>query len=282
MKFFKPVLISLGVIVFFCTKNPLFKDKEITGNAVKGKVALEGRQSAENVFVWLEGYNVGTFTGQNGAFQLDLSTSSQSSGGMSGQYKLFFYVNNYQLDSASVVLVNGNIQASTGDLDNNGALKQTVLLNKALDIDVEVTPAALSTSFSDSLHITVTLQAYPDSVLITSKIRDALYLAAVFIRQSGNNENIRLVDQGGALYTKIPIYKEYKVPNYKRQYFMTIPFDAKEYSAGEGEIIPYILVTPVNLPAGLLRNLTRNYQELNTDFLNIPIVRSGGVIRIGE
>jgi hypothetical protein len=282
MKFLKIYLISSVVIVFFCTENPLFKDKEIKGNAIKGKVSLEGRQSAENVFIWLEGYNLGTFTDQNGAFQLALSTSSQSSGGMTGQFRLYFYVNNYQLDSASVVLVNGNIQAAAGDLDKNGTLKQTVLLTKTLDIDVAVTPTVISANFSDSLHLTVTLQAYPDSVLITSKIRDALYLGAVFIKSSGNNQNIRLIDQGGSLYTKLPIYREYKVPNYKRQYFMTIPFNAKEYSAGEVEIIPYLMVTPIKLPAGLLRNFTRNYQELSTDFLNIPIVRNGGTIRIGE
>jgi hypothetical protein len=282
MHFLKIYFISALVVVFSCTENPIFKDKEIGGNTIKGKVALEDGQSAESVFVWLEGHNVSTFTDQSGAFQLGLPTSSETGGGMTGRSRLYFYVNNYQLDSATVFFINGNLQTSAGDLDKNATLKQTIVLAKVLDIDVAVTPAVLSADFSDSLHLTVTLQAHPDSVLITTRIHDALYLTAVFVKQGDTVENIRLIDQGGTLYTKIPVYREYKIPGFKLQYFMTVPFDAKEYTAGEVEIIPYVMVTPINLPAGAVRNLTRNYQELTTDFLNIPIVRNGGTIRIEE
>ena len=178
------------------------------------------------------------------------------------------------------MFANGNLQLSQGDLNKNGELSKTVQLLKILDIDVHVTPENISANFNGSLDITVTLTAYPDSVLIVTKSHNGADVSAVFIHESGHKENAQLFDTGGTIFTRIPVYKEYQVPGFKRQFVATIPFNSSEYSAGDYEIVPYLMVTPNDVPAGLLRNFTRDYKEPSVEFLNIPVVRTGGKITV--
>ncbi|MBN1479629.1 hypothetical protein JXA70_05105 [candidate division KSB1 bacterium] len=275
----KAFLIFLFVCILVCTENPLFDDNKMTGNVIKGQVLLKDKTSDHCAYVWLEGFDVGAMTEKTGTFQLDLSTSKHG-GGLVGQFHLYFYVNNYQLESATVLIHNGTVQPNAGDLDAQFNLKKTITLTKILDIETIITPDIVSTTFEDSLHLTVTLRAYQDTVKITTKIRDAEYLTAAFIRGRGNDSNVLLIDYGGTSYSQIPVLKDYKKPDYKRQFYMSIPFAAQNFVPGEYEIIPYLMVSPINVPAGLLNSLTRNQPQLSTDFLNIPISENSGFFRI--
>ena len=278
----KSVVTRIIVLLLFfalgCTENPLFKDNQIEGNSIKGKVLLKDKQTDHVAYVWLEGFDIGTFTDKDGDFQLDLSTSKQ--GGLSGQYKLYFYVNNYQPDSASVLIHNGNVQPDAGDLDKKYRLRETVTLSKILDIETVVTPNTISADFDDILHVTVTLTAYQDTVRITTKIRDATVLTSAFIREIGNETQVQLIDDGGTTYSQLPIRKEYDNPDFKRRFFMTIPFEAVNFTPGEYEMIPYLLVTPLNIPAALFNSLMRDQTQLSPDFLNIPISENSGFFQI--
>lgn len=105
----KAFLIFLFVCLLLCTENPLFDDNQMTGNVIKGQVLLKDKTSDHFAYVWLEGFDLGTMTEKNGGFQLDLSTSKHG-GGLVGQFNLYFYVNNDQLDSATVLIHNGTVQ----------------------------------------------------------------------------------------------------------------------------------------------------------------------------
>jgi hypothetical protein len=275
IKIFTILLLTLPILV--CTKNPFFKDKELTGNFIKGKVTLAGQLPASNAFVWLEGYNASAFADQNGEFYLDLSATSPLGGNMMGQYNLYFYVNNYQLDSAAVVFVNGSVQSSEGDLNKKYELNRIIQLSKALDITVEIKPSVIASNFNDSLFLTVYLTALLDTINITTQIRGPLDLSAVFIKKSASsNDDAQLINQGGSIYSTLPIFKI----SYNRHFNMSIPFNASEYSAGNYEITPYLMVTPDKIPNGLLKNLIQDYKKLSLDFLRVPIARNGGTLQI--
>jgi len=113
-----------------CTENPFDSGSEISAKtSVSGRVILLNSSSSEGVYVWLEGLNLGVFTGPNGDFLLRLpSPSSQPGGGFTGSANLYFYMANFQLDSTRLVLRGGEFLYSQGELN----IRKHILLSALL------------------------------------------------------------------------------------------------------------------------------------------------------
>ena len=84
--FFIVYCITLSYLID-CSENPLFKDEDISsgGSDIKGKVSLNDNSPPDNVFIWLEGFNISTYSDSQGNFLLQLPpASNQPGGGING------------------------------------------------------------------------------------------------------------------------------------------------------------------------------------------------------
>jgi len=98
---------------------------------VEGKVRLSDNSDPSNVFIWLEGLNISTYTDEAGEFILNIPPPQfQPGGGMSGDFRLFYYVGNYKCTSSSVVIRDGYIDCGVGDVDSEGNVNEIIILTK--------------------------------------------------------------------------------------------------------------------------------------------------------
>ncbi|MFQ5601732.1 MAG: hypothetical protein ACE5HS_00530 [bacterium] len=88
----------IGVLGFFaCTENPLSSGRIFSG--IRGQVSLSEDLSPENIYVWMEKWQIATRTDDHGEFLLNLPPVSTQggSGGISGLFTACFYAAHYQL-----------------------------------------------------------------------------------------------------------------------------------------------------------------------------------------
>lgn len=278
------IVVSCFLLMFIlnCTENPFFKDDPIQGNSIEGRVTLSDGESPDNVFIWMEDWNVGTFTNSEGKFKLTLSGSGQSGMG-NGYSKLYLYVNNYYTDSAKVLFANGNLRYGEGDVNDNGELKSTRKLEKYLEIAIDVEPAVISTNYEGDIKFTTTLKSYPDSTRICTKFSNPLVITSAFITpKNAATEVTQEIDNGGKIYASIPVYHKIKDTEYKRQFTMTVPYDATKLPPGEYRFVPFVYATEYRIPGTLSYLLGENLLSPHADFLKLPMKRSGGEFTVTE
>ena len=143
------IFLLLSTFIFFaCTGNPFSDDEISPGNRqISGKVEVSGNQNPEGVYVWLEGFNIGTRTDEQGCFQLTLPMPASQGGsaeGVAGAFNLYYYVANFNLESTRVLTRNGSFVYSQGDINSKGELNNPKFLFQNLQIRTRVTPSSLS------------------------------------------------------------------------------------------------------------------------------------------
>lgn len=136
--------------------NPFGQD-EITGEnrTVSGVVTVKDSQSAKGVYVWLDKVNVGTFTDEEGAFTLTLPPKStlNATGTVTGDFDLYFYTISHELIIKKVILRDGSILYSNGDIDKNGEIHNIILLKKFSVKTVPVFPLPTQSGYQFALSI---------------------------------------------------------------------------------------------------------------------------------
>ena len=228
------IILSILFIIIGCTENPFFKDKPITGNRLSGTVKLQdASDSYYHIYVWLEGYNIGVYADENGFFSIDITSFSQLGVNHSGNYKIYFYTNNYYLDSAKVVIVNNKIQYGQGDLNDEGELKNTVYLSELLDIDVIIDNEIIHTDTLDTIKFLIILDAIKDTVYIKTQTTGPLDLTAGILKKIYGPEKNVLINNGGSIYEGLPVSPEYKNPDYQLTYNMIVKYDPDMLPPGE-------------------------------------------------
>jgi len=275
---------SLFVLLSGCTENPFSKDETISGNRViRGKVELNDGVIPNNIHVWLESMDVSSRTDDKGDFQLTLPPPlKQLGGGLNGVYKLYFFVANYGLDSAKVLIRNGHVEYSQHDIDERGGLRENPCLFKLLDITTTVSPSTVTANFSDTISISLTLQAIRDAVYVTlpkmnldvPKGRKDL-LSAIFMKKVNSNENlVNKIHNGGE------VERDYKIGNIPQQWLLNFIYEKGMFAPGDYQAIPYLLIQHRYLPRGLLKSLGEGIEDFGADYLNIPLKQKGGEFHV--
>ena len=275
------ILLSTVTLLLFmagCSKNPFFEDKKIGSNKreISGTVQLSDQSTPDNVFVWLEGFNLSTRTDSLGKFTLTLPTpAAQPGGGLDGIFKLYFYVANYDLSSAQVVVHGGQLESADSDLDDKGELKTTQTLSRRLRIQVAVTPSAISAIDSVGIDIAVILQADHEPVVVRFPKMLGNNIAAIFLRDiDPANNYMRMIDNAGYL-TKVET-----VGTKSREWHMIINYSLSMFPVGEYEVIPYLFIEQENIPAELSAALGTGIEDFSESYLKIPFKRQGGRLTI--
>ncbi len=97
---------------------------------LKGKVILENQTENSNALVYLDSLNRGVSTDSIGDYTLQFSDEDTI---YNGTFKIFYFVNEFEMDTAQYVLVNGKVKLDSLDVDNEGnlptkELKQLLLI----------------------------------------------------------------------------------------------------------------------------------------------------------
>ncbi|MFH1943719.1 MAG: hypothetical protein ABIL68_16580 [bacterium] len=275
------ILVAGVSLQFFtgCTWNP-FGSNDISGGyrEVSGTVQLHDGSSPEGVYVWLESFNVGTTTDETGQFTIALPAKSSqgASSGLSGVYNLYFFVANYGLKSAQVVVQEGEFVYSRGDVNKDGRLAALIILKRFLRIEMDVDPAIVDENYTGNIRVTVTLTAAQDSVsaIIPESIGDGS-LGAVLIRKMSTREVfIHKFSIFGGMRVKVLVGRQ----SYNTG--MNFNLITKPLEAGMYEVIPFLLIAHEPIPEGMLDSISLSAQNLCPDYLKIPFMRQGGAFEV--
>ncbi len=273
---FLPGILSATLIwsLQACTSNPIGDEKiEATNNrTLTGRITLNDRARPDDVYVWLEGTNLGTRTDSTGNFQLTLPPPSDNGTPINGgAFDLYFYLANYKVKRARVIVQNGVFAFAQGDLDASGRLLELAPLVKLLTIRSFAFPNTVSSQYVGPIDILANLQATFDSVTVVLPKVIGGILGGVLLRNKATGGLIVHVTDPGA-DTRVVA----RIGGEGRSWRLIINMTRGLIPVGRYEIIPYILVEQEGVPQQLLQSLGPNVEDLSPDFLKIPFKRENG------
>jgi hypothetical protein len=270
----------LGLLIFtHCTDNP-FDEGDISGGKreVRGKVVLSEPGGLQDVFVWLEGFNIGTRTDEQGNFKLTLPPSSgqNSGGGLDGLFNLYFYLANYKLDTSQVLIRDGEFIYSRADINKNGELKEAKSLTQFLRIKTEVAPSKVFVNSTELLGIKVTLEAVlVDSVTVVFPGVVGGFLGAALLRNLETDVVFFVESTAGATTRDAVVVGP--IPASRSLLFTLINDPLPK---GKYEVIPYLLVKHEEIPSQLMESLGNEVEDLSPNYLKIPFKRETPILEI--
>ena len=281
---FFPFVLLVVVGLGGCTQNDIFNDETSLGSRqISGTVLLADGSSPAGAYVWLSGFDVGTYTDANGKFQLTLPVPSQQGGvsGRSGVFTVYFYLGNYWLDSAQVVTRDGAFVYEKGDVNKQGELYAPKRLQRFLHIATSVQPLTASTLGAESTIVYVTLRAEPNAVTVifpnVCPDRDcpAHRVGAVFLRNQTSREVFVMQMSPGAQSRHVVTVGQAPVVR-----SMAFSLNGVAIPPGRYEVIPYLWVTYLKLPTGLVESLGPDVLALSPEYLKMPFVRESAWLEV--
>lgn len=277
------IFLLLSTFIFSaCTGNP-FSDDEISPGTMRitGKVEVSNNRNPEGVYVWLEGFDIGTFTNQDGEFEITLPSTAQNSGGATGIFNLYYYLANYKLTKTELTVRSGEFVFTTGEINNKGELQRPKFIPRILDISIGLTPSTANADTSIFMKVEVVLSSETDSVTV------------FYPRETFNGPNkliaplfVKNLETGTAFYvetTLAGINKEDLITIVRGRPFvrtMLLLMGKGILSEGQYKIIPYLRVSQPDVPAELLNNLIEDIDSFGLDYLNVPFLRTNGVLSV--
>ena len=271
------VMIIVLLTAMGCTENP-FGGDDISGGhrEIRGSVNLQDGGSAQGVYVWLEGVGTGAYTNGSGDFEMNLDTGSSQGGGgsLNGIYNLYFYLANYYLDSAQVVIRDGEFVYARASLNSDGRVTPPVTLHRFLRIITELEPDEIQSVYTGNIEVDVTLTACGDScsVVIPGSVGGGL--GAVLVKRTGS-EAVSIYEASNLVTREKMLVGRAGAVLEMRFNTLTSPLEPGVY-----EVIPYLLICHEPLPDGLKASLAPNVEDLGPNYLKLPLRREGGVLVI--
>jgi hypothetical protein len=259
-----------------CTQSPFDEGGIVPPTRdLRGTVELSDAADPEGVYVWLEGTSVATRTEADGSFRLTLPPATTTE--MGGVFDLFFYVANYKLASARVVIQDGRFLPSRGDVNANNELVRTQSLFKLLRIRTLVDPPGVPTNYEGPIDVQVTLQATLDTVTVVFPKMVGGLLGAIILRRLGTEDVFVDIPDIGARTRAVE-----KVGLEPRSWRMVFNLRRGALPEGEYEVIPYFFIEQEEFPPGLLASLGPDVEKIGPGYLKIPFRREGGRLVIGD
>lgn len=274
MLLFFVLLVGVG-----CENNPLGRGKiDDSARRLSGKVRLDRAQTSAGVLVWLDGFEVSARTDQNGGFELILPPVSETDG-ISGSFKLFFYMANFKAVSMEVAIREGRLILPQVGISRRGELAEPVLLFQKLRVETKVRPLEISRSqISVTAGLTnliarvdVALQAIHDSVAVYfPPLLDDVFGPLMFRNLKTNEVTVlrstlaTAVDGDSA-----------KVGQAQTVRTMLVPIFPDDFDIGEYEVIPFLLIEDDALSPTLRDHLRLTVVKPGPEYLKVPFLRSG-------
>ena len=274
-------MLGAGVIagIMACTSNPFGDETIVTTDyrTITGRVTLQDNAVPNDVYVWLGGTGYSARTDTNGNFQLTLPPDNTGGSGTitGGIFDLYFYMANFRVARAEVVVQNGAFAFAQGDIDGNGRLQRLAPLSKLLTLRSLASPHTVSFDYAGPIDILANVQATFDSVTVILPGVVGGILGGIILRNKATGDLFVHVSDPGA-DTRIVA----RIGGEGRSWRLIINKTRGLIPVGRYEIIPYILVQQEDVPPQLLQSLGPNVLDLGPDFLKIPFKRELGELVI--
>jgi hypothetical protein len=273
------LIIAAGFAVFNgCISNPFGGDKiSSEKRTITGTVRLADQADAKDIYVWLNGFNISTSTNEQGGFEINLppKSSQSANGAISGIFTLYFYMANYHLDSAQVVVQDGAFAYSRGDINKDGKLSAPRSLRRFLKIKSEALPPSAPSNFAFRIGVVVTLEAVIDSATVVFPGSVGGLLGACYFKRVGSEEVLILESVTGAQTRDVAVVG--RVPTERLMAFTLVNFPLQP---GQYQLIPYLLMGHEALPAGLVQSLGADVEKLGPNYLKLPFRREDGIFEV--
>ena len=283
MKYINFIALWLVVFVLSCEQNPIGENKiQMPNRSISGTVTLSNSNvDPQNVFVWLEGFNMYTYTDSQGNFEFLLPPPSAqaNSKGVSGAFDVYYYVANFNLERTRVYTQNGNFLYSRGGINSDGELTEKKRLIQKLETQVYVQPSSyhseginvIAGKTDFILRVDVTLRSFRDSVVVFYPgIYDNIRGPLMF-RNVETNE-VKILSSAIAGFANAP-YDTVRTRPLTRT--MAVPIFPTELGVGTFEVIPFIRVENPEIPEGIKKELELDFVMPGEEYLRIPYLRSG-------
>ena len=273
-------LLVIYVLIFSCTSNPLFKEDQVKSEQISGQILLDDESNPDNIYVWLEGFNLSTFTDSQGRFTLSIPSPEARGLGsnFNGEVSLYFYVANYYIDSTTIIFANGRLLEDQAAVNSVGELTATHTLRKMASV---VIFADQSLTNSNVLKVFIALTSIDYNIKVYS-LRELLkYPQTGFIRTGLIIES--LGDSQLRIFLDRPesfLWSDVLIVNEPQQWTFDLNLETLGLPVGHYRIIPYLLFPQNGIPDGLLESISSNVEEFDEDYLLLPLKRVGGEFAI--
>jgi len=264
---------------FSCTSNPFWDDPGTSEMKLTGTVLADNNQTNVPVSVWLETFDHYTTTDSTGNFSIPITNSQTSSGSMNGPVKLYFYIYNYELDSAIVFFTNGMFSKEQTDFSEEGELLNPMELKKILSGEVKLHFNENSIQNRDTLRVSFNLETHSAVSIDTYKYilqwDGSDFHSGLFFRLLTDNGTVTIYRFNGTDQFGNDVEDQLRNLSYEENESITWTYyllsDNIELSSGDYEVLPYLLIRHDKIPDGLIEALGGDsVLTFSEHFLNLP------------
>ena len=89
-------------------------------SSFSGKVILQNQTEHSNALVYIDILNRGVSSDSSGNYTFHFTKQDSI---YCGEFKVYYFLNDYDMDSAKIMLVNGKVKLDTLDIDSEGKIK---------------------------------------------------------------------------------------------------------------------------------------------------------------
>jgi len=270
------IVFTLSLFCLGCTGNPIDNSDISSGRSqMIGKVQLENAHSPEGVYVWMEGFDLSAFTTEDGSFTLTWPSGFSN---VSGIFRVYFFVANYQLDFVDVAVREGEFLYGQEGLNTSGELRETVRLEQFLVVSTDVSPETVARANNINVTMTFSLGLRTingvSTVVLPNTTRG--FLSSVFFKNTETSELF--------IFKGLPVTSEEEILVGQTQVIreLNVVFSRINLPPGKYLCIPYILIKRDDLPEDLVNSIALNTLAFGPNYLKLPFKRDGGEFEIKD
>lgn len=279
-------MMRLGALSFLlvsisCTSNPFWEDPKKNELNLSGIVHAENNETGIPVSIWVETLDLYTTTEPDGVFSIPIPNTQSNSGTISGPIKLYFFIHNYSMDSATVYFTNGVFSRDQTDFSTDGQLLNTIELKKIFSGAVELHFGGTSLSLSDtvrlSFHLNIHSSVSIDAYKFTWAHND--FHSGVIFRAL-DDDTVATYRYSVTNESGITIEDEIHTLNYPHDTALTWTYyilsDSLDLPVNAYEVLPYFLIGHEYFPDGLASafggdptfTISEHYLKLPSDIVS--------------
>ncbi len=259
-------------LLWSCTENPFSRPAEIASRqTITGRVISATTARPMIAYVWFEGTRSGQLTDSQGKFVLTLpERSSQPPGGLTGVFPLHVFAGNFQPLTLRIVVRSGDFVYSQPPVNEQGNIEPDILLQQLFAVNTTVTPEAFTRDYEGLWEVEISVHTLLDSLRLYTLESKPWESGAVIIQR---------VDTAGVaprFLTLAPFHPIARTVSADAARWtgrkMLLPGD---FAQGEYRVVPLLWISQ-ELPGAIFETLGVNFDSLDTGYLKLPFVRSGG------
>jgi len=112
-------MVTVTAFISFNCKEKIVgpNEKSLYTTELKGNVILQNQSENSNVLVYLDSLDRGVATDSNGNYSIEFMDTDTI---YSGIFKIFYFVNEYEMDSSEYVLLKGKVKLDSLDVNSEG------------------------------------------------------------------------------------------------------------------------------------------------------------------